>query len=157
MRTSQRCRKPVLTAEDRENIQHCIAEIPDITIEEKRNLSASCSTGLLSGNAALCAVPQGFAGSCKIFIFQTWPGQRLHELSADSSPNGATMNMYRSDKSNRGLGICPCVGIPGADSSDPCVDSIHSNNSRMVYPPAFFLYFTTRAALFIIFLLMRLS
>ena len=74
LRTSQRGRKPVLTAEDRENIQHCIAEIPDITIEEKRNLSASCSTGLLSGNAALCAVPQGFAGSCKIFIFQTWPG-----------------------------------------------------------------------------------
>ncbi len=74
LRTSQQGRKPVLTAEDRENIQHCIAEIPDITIEEKRNLSASCSTGLLSGNAALCAVPQGFAGSCKIFIFQTWPG-----------------------------------------------------------------------------------
>ena len=33
-----------LDAEDRENIQHCIAEIPDTTIEEKRNLSASCST-----------------------------------------------------------------------------------------------------------------
>ncbi len=44
LRTSQQGRKPVLTAEDRENIQHCIAEIPDITIEEKRNLSASCST-----------------------------------------------------------------------------------------------------------------
>ena len=32
LRTSQRGRKPVLTAEDRENIQHCIDESPGITI-----------------------------------------------------------------------------------------------------------------------------
>ncbi|MCI8680897.1 MAG: transcriptional regulator [Oscillospiraceae bacterium] len=45
--TSQRGRKPVLTAEDKENIQHCMDEILDITIEEireKLNLSASYST-----------------------------------------------------------------------------------------------------------------
>lgn len=45
--TSQRGRKPVLTAVDKENIQHCIDESPDITIEEireKLNLSASYST-----------------------------------------------------------------------------------------------------------------
>ena len=44
LRTSQRDWKPVLTAEDRENIQYCIDESPDITIEEirkKLNLSAS--------------------------------------------------------------------------------------------------------------------
>ncbi len=43
LRTSQHGRKPVLTTEDRENIQHCIDESPDITIEEiqeKLNLSA---------------------------------------------------------------------------------------------------------------------
>ena len=47
LRTSQRGRKPVLTAEDKENIQHCMDEILDITIEEireKLNLSASYST-----------------------------------------------------------------------------------------------------------------
>ena len=47
LRTSQRGRKPVLTAEDKENIQHCMDESPDITIEEIReelNLSASYST-----------------------------------------------------------------------------------------------------------------
>ena len=47
LRTSQRGRKPVLTAEDKENIQHCMDESPDITIEEireKLNLSASYST-----------------------------------------------------------------------------------------------------------------
>ncbi len=46
-RTSRRGRKPVLTAEDKEKIQHCIDESPDSTIEkirEKRNLSASHST-----------------------------------------------------------------------------------------------------------------
>ena len=32
LRTSQRGRKPVLTAEDRENIQHCIDESPGIAI-----------------------------------------------------------------------------------------------------------------------------
>ena len=36
LRTSQRGRKPVLTAEDKENIQHCMDESPDITIEEIR-------------------------------------------------------------------------------------------------------------------------
>ena len=47
LRTSQRGRKPVLTAEDKENIQHCMDESPDITIEEireKLHLSASYST-----------------------------------------------------------------------------------------------------------------
>ena len=43
----QRGRKPVLTAEDKENIQHCMDESSDITIEEireKLDLSASYST-----------------------------------------------------------------------------------------------------------------
>lgn len=47
LRTSQRGRKPVLTAEDKENIRDCINADPDITIEEIReelNLSASYST-----------------------------------------------------------------------------------------------------------------
>ena len=47
LRTRQRGRKPVLTAEDKENIRHCMDESPDITIEEireKLNLSASYST-----------------------------------------------------------------------------------------------------------------
>ena len=47
LRTSQRGRKPVLTAEDKENIHQCIDEKPDITIEEireKLSLSASYST-----------------------------------------------------------------------------------------------------------------
>lgn len=47
LRTSQRGRKPVLTAEDNENIQRCMDESPDITIEEiweKMNLTASYST-----------------------------------------------------------------------------------------------------------------
>ena len=46
LRTSQRGRKPVLTAEDKENIRHCMDESPDITeeIREKLNLSASYST-----------------------------------------------------------------------------------------------------------------
>ena len=47
LRTSQRGRKPFLTAEDKENIRHCMDESPDITIEEireKLNLSASYST-----------------------------------------------------------------------------------------------------------------
>ena len=39
LRTSQRGRKPVLTAEDKDNIQHCIEEI-----RKKLNLSASYST-----------------------------------------------------------------------------------------------------------------
>ncbi|MCI8759265.1 MAG: transcriptional regulator [Oscillospiraceae bacterium] len=46
LRTSQRGRKPVLAAEDKENIQHCMDEIPDVTIEEireKLNLPASYS------------------------------------------------------------------------------------------------------------------
>ena len=47
LRTSQRGRKPVLTAEDKENIRSCIAEKSDMTIEEireKLQLSASYST-----------------------------------------------------------------------------------------------------------------
>ena len=47
LRTSQRGRKPILTAEDKENIRSCIDENPDVTIEEireKLNLSASYST-----------------------------------------------------------------------------------------------------------------
>ncbi len=47
VRTSQRGRKPVLTAQDKENIQRCIDEKPDITvneIREKLGLSASEST-----------------------------------------------------------------------------------------------------------------
>jgi len=47
LRTSQRGRKSILTEEDKENIQSCIDENPDITIEEVReklNLSASYST-----------------------------------------------------------------------------------------------------------------
>ena len=47
LRTNQRGRKPVLSAEDKENIRCCIDENPDITIEEireKLNLSASYST-----------------------------------------------------------------------------------------------------------------
>ena len=47
LRTSQRDRKPVLTAEDKENIRDCIDADPDITIEEireKLNLSNSYST-----------------------------------------------------------------------------------------------------------------
>ena len=47
VKTSQRGRKPVLTAEDRENIRRCIDEKPDITIEEIREqlkLSPSYST-----------------------------------------------------------------------------------------------------------------
>lgn len=47
LRTGKRGRKPVLTAEDKENISRCIDEKPDITIEEIReelNLSASYST-----------------------------------------------------------------------------------------------------------------
>ena len=47
LRTNQRGRKQILTAEDKENIQCCIDENPDITIEEireKLNLSASYST-----------------------------------------------------------------------------------------------------------------
>lgn len=47
LRTSQRGRKPILTAEDKENIRCCIDENPDITIEEireKLNLPASYST-----------------------------------------------------------------------------------------------------------------
>ena len=47
LRTSQRDRKPVLTAEDKENIRQCIDEKPDTTIEEireKLSLSASYST-----------------------------------------------------------------------------------------------------------------
>ena len=47
LRTSQRGRKPVLTAEDKEQIRRCMDDRPDITIEEIReelNLSASYST-----------------------------------------------------------------------------------------------------------------
>ena len=47
LRTSQRGRKPVLTAEDKENVRQCIDEKPDITIEEireKLSLSANYST-----------------------------------------------------------------------------------------------------------------
>ncbi|WP_297871957.1 transposase [uncultured Oscillibacter sp.] len=47
LRTSQRGRKPVLTAEDKENIRNCIDADPGITIEEireKLNLSASYFT-----------------------------------------------------------------------------------------------------------------
>lgn len=47
LRTNQRGRKPVLSAEDKENIRCCIDENSDITIEEireKLNLSASYST-----------------------------------------------------------------------------------------------------------------
>ena len=42
LRTSQRGRKPVLTVEDKENIQHCIDESPDITIEEIREKLNLC-------------------------------------------------------------------------------------------------------------------
>lgn len=47
LQTSQRGRKPALTAEDKANIRDCINADPDITIEEireKLNLSASYST-----------------------------------------------------------------------------------------------------------------
>lgn len=47
LRTNQRGRKPLLTAEDKEKIHICIDEKPDITIEEireKLQLSASYST-----------------------------------------------------------------------------------------------------------------
>lgn len=47
VQTSQRGRKPVLRAEDREDIRRCIDEKPDITIEEIREqlkLSPSYST-----------------------------------------------------------------------------------------------------------------
>lgn len=47
VRTSQRGRKPVLTAQDKENIQRCIDDKPDITvneIREKLGISASEST-----------------------------------------------------------------------------------------------------------------
>lgn len=47
LRTSQRGRKPILSAEDKEHIRSCIDEEPDITIEEireKLQLSASYST-----------------------------------------------------------------------------------------------------------------
>ncbi len=47
LRTSQRGRKPVLTAEDKEKIRQCVDEKPDITINEIREelgLSASYST-----------------------------------------------------------------------------------------------------------------
>ncbi len=47
LRTSQRGRKPVLTAEDKENIRQCNHGQPDITIEEireKLELSVSYST-----------------------------------------------------------------------------------------------------------------
>ena len=43
LRTSQRGRKPILSAEDKEHIRSCIDEEPDITIE-KLQLSASYST-----------------------------------------------------------------------------------------------------------------
>jgi len=36
VQTSRRCRKPVLTAEERESIRRCIEEKLDITIEESR-------------------------------------------------------------------------------------------------------------------------
>lgn len=47
LRTSQRGRKPLLTQEDKERICACIAETPDITIDELRDqlkLNASYST-----------------------------------------------------------------------------------------------------------------
>ena len=47
VRISHRGRKPVLSAQDKENIQRCIDEKPDITIEETREklgLSPSYST-----------------------------------------------------------------------------------------------------------------
>lgn len=47
VRTSQRGRKPLLTAQDKERIRGCIDEKPDITINELReklDLSASEST-----------------------------------------------------------------------------------------------------------------
>lgn len=47
VRTSQRGRKPLLTAQDKEKIRSCIDEKPDITINELRkklDLSASEST-----------------------------------------------------------------------------------------------------------------
>lgn len=47
LRTSQRGRKPTLTQEDRKNIQRCMDEKPDVTVNEIReqlHLSASYST-----------------------------------------------------------------------------------------------------------------
>jgi len=47
LRTGQRGRKPALTAEDKEKIRQCVAEKPDITvneIREKLGLSVSYST-----------------------------------------------------------------------------------------------------------------
>ena len=47
LRTSQRGRKPVLTEEDKKNIQQCVDKQPDITINEIRetlHLTASYST-----------------------------------------------------------------------------------------------------------------
>lgn len=46
-KVSQRVRKQILTAKDKENIRYCIDENPDVTIEEiweKLNLSANYST-----------------------------------------------------------------------------------------------------------------
>ncbi|MDE7218703.1 MAG: hypothetical protein K2O45_03645 [Oscillospiraceae bacterium] len=51
--TSQRGRKPVLTAEDKANLQRCMDENPDITIEEIReelHFSASYSTIFLNNS-----------------------------------------------------------------------------------------------------------
>ena len=47
LRTSQRGRKPALTEEEKKNIQQCVDERPDITvneIREKLHLAASYST-----------------------------------------------------------------------------------------------------------------
>ena len=44
LRTSQRGRKPVLTAQDKENIRLCIDERPDITIEEIREEMKLCAS-----------------------------------------------------------------------------------------------------------------
>ena len=61
MRSSQRDRKPALTAEDKEDIRQCMDEKPDITTEEIREKLShfvSCSTverGYTLKKKPLCA------------------------------------------------------------------------------------------------------
>ena len=78
LRTSQRGRKPVLTAEDKENIRQCIDEKPDITIEEireKLSLSASYKS---TQWAILCCDGKCALSSCKGFPGS--PGGKGNEI-----------------------------------------------------------------------------
>ncbi len=51
VRTSQRGRKPVLTAQDKENIQRCIDDKPDITVNEIREKLGICASESTVGRA----------------------------------------------------------------------------------------------------------